>query len=696
MQENDDAHHSCISSKSSSQTRPHEKTVRIVDIDSSDQNIEMSNQSLEEFILESSQVMEEFFVELHVRHHEFINTLVSLLDERRASGCSDERIPFETMPNGSYSPQDPTGNSIKSRTMRLSPKAQQPVCFESEQNEGTIKEVKERSDSADPPLSQRLVDIKKRSGRSAVSGKLSHAVSTPSMPEMESQWTTVTTTTLPPQSLELIMSPEPSRSHNVDTAYGRFTQLNYAKDMIHRYSDDNVQDLLNALQKCELPQYRNKGICFQPEPERTGFWAGVLKSNLFERCVLLVILLNAAFITYTTDYAVDHPEDPTNFFISTAEVFFQCFYIVELILKLSVHRLFFFVNKDYIWNILDAFLVVGAITDLTMMSVGTDNSTANKNLSFISILRLPRLTKVIRIFRVMRFFRKLNLLLKVVVSTLKLLFWCSIMLLVFFFMFAVVFTHGTATYLLSTTDEVAEPKKTQMLLDKFGSVSRSMISLYKASTGGIDWEDAAEPLTDCGHFYYGLFLFFIAFVLLALLNILTGLFVDRAMRGVAEDKDGMAISKLKADRKVVADLCRIFCAMTGEDIEKDCKITAEHFKEFVSHPVMRARLAVLDLEIWNAQHFFDMLTGMSPSRSEEVDLVTFVTGCMQLRGPVKRINLHSVHEDLRKLKKGIRAGHAHQQRLGQLLIGAEQKSEQSPTPRTTSGTVNTGQGENGV
>merc|ERR1719440_799985 len=104
------------------------------------------------------------------------------------------------------------------------------------------------------------------------------------------------------------------------------------------------------------------------------------------------------------------------------------------------------------------------------------------------------------------------------------------MLVVFYYMFAVIFVHGASSYLARKD---AKPGTSVKLVKHYGSVWKSMMSLYQASTGGADWWTLAEPLEDVGRIYHGLFLFFIGFVILALLNILTGLFVDRAMKGVA-------------------------------------------------------------------------------------------------------------------------------------------------------------------
>ncbi len=56
-----------------------------------------------------------------------------------------------------------------------------------------------------------------------------------------------------------------------------------------------------------------------------------------------------------------------------------------------------------------------------------------------------------------------------------------------------------------------------------------------------------------GDLYFVLFLLFTAFILLAVLNIMTGIFVDRAIRISSEDRDGLILEKLHNERKMVED-----------------------------------------------------------------------------------------------------------------------------------------------
>merc|ERR1711879_1015858 len=117
--------------------------------------------------------------------------------------------------------------------------------------------------------------------------------------------------------------------------------------------------------------------------------------------------------------------------------------MVELGMKLAVHRHFFFIGHEWQWNWLDFSLAVTAAYD-TFITISGVNLSSNAehssmNLTFLRVVRLARLSKVIRVFRVVRFVNELHVLLKVIHSSLKPLFWCMMMLIVFFYIFAVVF-----------------------------------------------------------------------------------------------------------------------------------------------------------------------------------------------------------------------------------------------------------------
>merc|ERR1719487_1045274 len=100
-----------------------------------------------------------------------------------------------------------------------------------------------------------------------------------------------------------------------------------------------------------------------------------------------------------------------------------------------------------------------------------------------------------------------------------------------------------------------------------------MESLYMACTGGEDWRAFSEPLKDAGQLYYFTFIFFIAFVSLAVLNMLTGIFTEKAIRVASSDKAGVLLEHLQNEREMVEELCRTFLSISGKDFNEHAKIS---------------------------------------------------------------------------------------------------------------------------
>jgi len=406
-----------------------------------------------------------------------------------------------------------------------------------------------------------------------------------------------------------------------------------------------LQGLLESQNRCGLPN----------EPERVSKLARALASEAAERLVSLMIVLNVFFLGYSADYAVQNALSPETPFISAGEIVFLVFYSIELVLRLKVHSLFFFTNEEAFWNWLDFVLVFGSVWDVVMtylfqVSVGNFGSEGAFNVSFLRVLRVFRISKVFRILRVMRYFSELRMMLSCIIMSLKPLFWCMLNMIMFYSIFAITFLHGVAGYL---ADEEADPVKKQDLVKDWGSLGIAILSLYQATTGGVDWAVLLDTLWVTGPFYVFLFLLFTAFMILAVMNIMTGIFCDRAIRYSAEDREGMMAEKLFYERKMVEDLTRLFCMISGNSVAESGALTKSQFEEALSLPAMRMRFAVMGLEIWDASRFYSLLSSMSADGT--IDAHVFVVGCMQLRSDPKGIAVQGILKDIEKLGADVAA-----------------------------------------
>merc|ERR1719201_582068 len=96
------------------------------------------------------------------------------------------------------------------------------------------------------------------------------------------------------------------------------------------------------------------------------------------------------------------------------------------------------------------------------------------------------------------------------------------------------------------------------------------MTLFYAVTGGADWEPLANPIKDADSFFYFLFFFYIAFAAFAVLNVLTGMFVDTAMQVAQQDEENVVGELMgRPEVKVFRDHIRREMARASPDDEGD-------------------------------------------------------------------------------------------------------------------------------
>merc|ERR1711964_477717 len=109
----------------------------------------------------------------------------------------------------------------------------------------------------------------------------------------------------------------------------------------------------------------------------------------------------------------------------------------------------------------------------------------------------------------------------------------------------------------------------------------------------------------------------------------------------------MILEKLHTERKLVEDLTRTFCVISGTAVAEAGEMTKAQFISHMSVPAMRTFFAVLGLEIWDPSRFFDLLASMSAN--SRLDVQVFVSGCMQLRAKVTGIAVQGILADIQSV-----------------------------------------------
>ena len=148
-------------------------------------------------------------------------------------------------------------------------------------------------------------------------------------------------------------------------------------------------------------------------------------------------------------------------------------------------------------------------------STGDTGSTVHVGVAVFRLIRLFRL------IRVMKFFKRLNTLVNAFIGALKDIIWVGVLIILMLYAFAVLTTNffGKNDYLVAQMGNDSSS-------DMFGSVARSMATLFQMMTLDSWMSGITRPIGDV---YAGAFPFFIFFVLLGslgMLNLLTAIFVE--------------------------------------------------------------------------------------------------------------------------------------------------------------------------
>eukprot|EP00931_Biecheleriopsis_adriatica_P020565 TRINITY_DN13701_c0_g1_i2.p1 TRINITY_DN13701_c0_g1~~TRINITY_DN13701_c0_g1_i2.p1 ORF type:complete len:590 (-),score=105.87 TRINITY_DN13701_c0_g1_i2:149-1873(-) len=385
------------------------------------------------------------------------------------------------------------------------------------------------------------------------------------------------------------------------------------------------------------------------EPERTGWLARAVDSNVFEQICSLVICANIVNLVLWTDKQVHlltagitvSKEDTA--IHDLVDNGFVAFYTVEILLKMMVHRAFFFIGDNWGWNCFDLLLVALSLQELlTSLALGGRAS----NFGFLKLFKSVKLAKILRVAKVLRVFKELSLMLSSLIGSMRSLFWSLLMMAFIYFAFSLLFVRLSFEYLAENIDFIQESDRKE-LIRYFGSVANGMFTLFAGSTGS-DWTLAYGCIEKLGSGSIACYLFFVAFVNISFMNIVTGLFIEKAMKLAQPDLDAQALEEYREETSWAEEMRSIAKEFIG--VNSDGALTKAEFAKFVRHPLMRAKFTVLGVTINDAKMFYNMLAAAINSSDGTVPLESFVDGCLRLRGAATSIDLQTLAFKFHKIQ----------------------------------------------
>lgn len=187
------------------------------------------------------------------------------------------------------------------------------------------------------------------------------------------------------------------------------------------------------------------------------------------------------------------------------------------------------------------------------------------------------------------------------------------------------------------------PSATEHLIHEYwGSVSRSMLSLFEATTGGEDWAVLADPLWAVGSWMYCLFVAYVAFFLFIITNTLTSIFVDSVSMNAQADDNMLIDMELEKKEQYISKLQSFFNEI---DLDRDGFISYQEFIANGNRRLFQAFAATLDVEITDVNQCFRFLAGGGENL---VDIESFVVGCIKMKGMARSMDLLSLAQSHRQ------------------------------------------------
>jgi len=439
------------------------------------------------------------------------------------------------------------------------------------------------------------------------------------------------------EQMKSLMSFMESGMKNSTHALG--AHLEEANQTKHRAPPKNVIERTIANGFTSIMTGMQKGYDLLPDFVKNaateGTLATFLRSTFFGEICAFMIISNAVFIGFSTQYAIDNLAKPSTNFIDAVELAFHSYYLLELILKLAVMRLTFILCEDWKWNLFDAFLVSTAVYDVYTMLVGMNAL----NVTFLRAVRLVRMMKILRVVRVLQHCRELRLMLSAIMGSVTSLFWCLIMLACVLYLCSLIFVQAVTGFLGGLEDGTLQADDDIVVksLLYYGSLIKASDTMFRAITGGNDWGELSEPIMAAGLHYYCLFVLCICFLTLAVLNILTGIFCANAVEAAESDRENITYMAAKQCASFKDDCRELFMSI---DDDGSGTINHDEFSRHMCRPEILAYLGALELEIADAEMFFRLMSQNSPHG--EVDIAMFLDGCLRLKGNAKMLDVQAM------------------------------------------------------
>lgn len=364
--------------------------------------------------------------------------------------------------------------------------------------------------------------------------------------------------------------------------------------------------------------------------------------NRFDVVIAGVVAYNSILLGLQVDYEARHAKEFD--FYNYMEYVCTFVYTAELVLRVIDQGSRWWSGKQRWWMVFDALLVAVSWFELIVDVVFKKMIDLKGSSSVPKLLKIFRLARILRVVRMVRFLQPLRIMTGLILGSMMQLLWLFILLLGVIYVFAVVLTQGASDYRF-----LRSPQVVSKVEKDFGTLPKSLYTLFLSMTGGVSWGEPAAHTQDIGHVYFAVFVFFVFFTFFSVLNIVTGLFVDGAIQQANDDRSTMiekAVEMRQQCGKALAELLQEI------DVDNSGYISREEWDLALADRNIMAMMNGLEIDPKQTDNLFALL---DDNNDQIVGIEEFVAGMMRLKGIAKAIDIHLLMSKVSDVNQQVKA-----------------------------------------
>lgn len=442
---------------------------------------------------------------------------------------------------------------------------------------------------------------------------------------------------------------ESHEESNADVAEAIGSKVNRSQSTIQDYMENRKSQKPNVTEtylNLENVKIERKKTGHKVEGFR-GKVNDLVQSSLCEYTVAFIIVANAAVFGFQADWAVKHPGQPTLPVYRIMNQAFNIFFIVELTLRIVADGLHFAScwNPDIKWNLMDSALVSLSIFEEIYGQVTIEQG-SKLDMTSARVVRLLRLVRVVRIFRVLRFFSDLRIMVMGIMGSFKALAWALLLLFIIIYVTGIIilqFVSEAAGEGWVTMSSSLSYEGTAM----FNSLERTCFTLFLCIAGGVSWVEVVNVLEQVNPLLRPILSLYVAFAVFCVLNIVTGVFVERSTSMRLMDEENMMFDELESRKKWLKEIKLLF---NEADADGSGQIEWKEFEAVMQDFQAQTALKHLGFDT-NRVTTQQLWTLIDYDNSGLIDINEFADALMKLHGAAGAIDIARLRHETSKIFK---------------------------------------------